>query len=318
MAVDPRLETLGACMEECSKEEATLQNQIRTSANGLAAEGDSAREQAEKNAAELQALQAERQRLLDQLSDVETKMRAVQTRGSQLDGREQQLKRVAHSDTDELCKRLGRLEERGRRAAAQSHLLTSSAELARVIEQQLDARVTAVASVQQERECSESSRPALGFACLAEELARTKALEELCAALHGNVWGSNAAEHLSGDRPRVVALRAAHERALVLVEQAWRESVQLSAEVMGQKDAPLGLSEALSRAGKQYKDMRQQLASNHERLMQMGAGLPAQAQPLSFEESPLRSPPKAPVLAEAAAPSSEEVVRHLAPDFEAE
>jgi len=104
-------------------------------------------------------------------------------------------------------------------------------------------------------------------ACLESELLRRRQLEELLAGVHAAVWGPHG-EALVRDAPRLAAVRGLIARTGSLVEQSWREMVQLAAETLGgDADAASGAnSEDSSRAAKRYKEMRSELQANIERL----------------------------------------------------
>merc|ERR1712151_177016 len=59
-----------------------------------------------------------------------------------------------------------------------------------------------------------------------------------------------------------------HARAMILVEQAWKEVVQLAAESLGWRADGIasGVSDSLSELGEQYKIMRNQLETNIAKL----------------------------------------------------
>merc|ERR1712190_424706 len=99
---------------------------------------------------------------------------------------------------------------------------------------QLEARVTAAADLQRERAKIGDSLPDISLGILSEELARSRALEELLAGWASIIWGSNSNAITDQE---IEALRAPHSRAQVQVEQAWKDVVQLAAESLTWRNA---------------------------------------------------------------------------------
>eukprot|EP00747_Dinoflagellata_sp_TGD_P213140 gnl/TRDRNA2_/TRDRNA2_86135_c0_seq2.p1 gnl/TRDRNA2_/TRDRNA2_86135_c0~~gnl/TRDRNA2_/TRDRNA2_86135_c0_seq2.p1 ORF type:complete len:616 (-),score=148.39 gnl/TRDRNA2_/TRDRNA2_86135_c0_seq2:85-1932(-) len=110
-----------------------------------------------------------------------------------------------------------------------------------------------------------SRLPAVAAACLASERLRRRFLEELLNGFHAAIWGPEN-EKLMRNPKRVAACREHITRAGQLVEQAWREMVQLAADTLDDKNALAASSEDISRAGKRYKKMRQELQKNLSQL----------------------------------------------------
>merc|ERR1712232_727929 len=110
-----------------------------------------------------------------------------------------------------------------------------------------------------------SRRPAVASACLAAERLRGRRLEELLASWHVAVWGPGA-ETLVRDGARLAMVRGLHIRAGALVGQAWRELSQLSADVLSDGGALIGVeasvAEDFAAAANRYKEMLQQLQAN--------------------------------------------------------
>merc|ERR1712187_870606 len=89
----------------------------------------------------------------------------------------------------------------------------------------------------------------------------------LLAGWNAQIWGTQASD-ASTSSDSLEALRAPHARAIILVEQAWKEVVQLAAESLGWRADGIasGVSDSFSELGEQYKIMRTQLETNIAKL----------------------------------------------------
>ncbi|CAE8649661.1 unnamed protein product, partial [Polarella glacialis] len=75
-------------------------------------------------------------------------------------------------------------------------------------------------------------QPAAVAACLQAEKDRTRLLEELLAGWHAAIWGPHH-EALVRNAERLSKAKALQGRAQGVVNQAWKETVQLAAETLG-------------------------------------------------------------------------------------
>mmetsp|Transcript_17589 Transcript_17589/g.30814 ORF Transcript_17589/g.30814 Transcript_17589/m.30814 type:complete len:608 (+) Transcript_17589:27-1850(+) len=190
----------------------------------------------------------------EELQDLQEKQEKDAARKAELLNRRRQLEAELQALDAELA-------ELSKASAAGVHRpkLLSRCELA-VME--LEASLVA----RQERLSGLRADPArLTAACLSSERGRRRQLEELMAGFHAAIWGPESSS-LGKNAGLVAALRSSHARAERIVEQAWREAVQLAAEVLGDGDIS---SEDMSRAGKRYKEMRHELEQNLERLAKL-------------------------------------------------
>mmetsp|Transcript_148044 Transcript_148044/g.369037 ORF Transcript_148044/g.369037 Transcript_148044/m.369037 type:complete len:697 (+) Transcript_148044:106-2196(+) len=134
------------------------------------------------------------------------------------------------------------------------------------VEACLAARRQKVAGFEQAQSELGSQREAVASACLRNEVLRRRRLEEVLSGLHAAAWGPGA-DALVRDVDRLAAARGTISRAGGLVEHSWREMVQLAAETLGDGGPLIGAnSEDMSRAAKRYKEMREQLGSDLDRL----------------------------------------------------
>merc|ERR1719161_483729 len=110
------------------------------------------------------------------------------------------------------------------------------------------------------------SQPVLLKACQKRETARLAAIEELCAAWHGVIWGPSSKD-FSKDPQKVEELRAALKVGASFVERAWRDSVQLAADSLGNNtDEADDVSKAASETGARYKELGTQLQGDLTRV----------------------------------------------------
>lgn len=157
---------------------------------------------------------------------------------------------------------LGDDSERGQ-AKSRHGLLSNVIAVSQVVEESLVTRRRQLAD--QNSRPEDGSESELAAACIKTEHARRRQLEELNAGFHAAIWSEEAAS--LGQQPAQVAvLRAYHARAQKIVDNAWKEAVQLAAECMGDGGALRADSEDMSRAAKRYKEIRQDLERNLERL----------------------------------------------------
>lgn len=138
-----------------------------------------------------------------------------------------------------------------------------------------EAAVTALDGCQQ----------AVATACLGCEQKRCRQLENLLAGMHAFIWGSEV-DQLARDPARLKVMRKLQCQASGLVEQAWRQMVQLAAETLSTDSHSLGAaSEDMTRSAKRYKEMRHELQTNLDRLAKLEAESTEMQQP-GFQPPP--------------------------------
>jgi len=282
---DSRAEVINSKMTSCGQLELALQERWQASSGSLRNELAAVCSEQEHVSQELTRQYQERQRLLDELNAADQKIIDLQRRTQELHEREQEVRHEVDNSSCNIRKELQAVEERSRVFILQKKLVTSASDIAEVVEQDVETRMVSAVNLMRQRENARSSGPALASACLAQELSRTRAFERLTSSLYAAVWSS--AESFRNDAAQVSSLHSIHEKALVLVERAWRDAVQLAADNLGSKSAPSGLSEALSDCAERYKDMRQQLQTNQRYMAKWGDHRPA----VTKADKPLVNPP---------------------------
>lgn len=195
-------------------------------------------------------LEIERKALLDKLNAVDKELASVNTAYEET---QQQERNISNSgDVSERCQ-----------AESRHGLLSNVSAVSQVVEESLVARRKQLTD--QNSRPADGSESELAAACIETEHARRRQLEELNAGFHAAIWSEEAAS--LGQQPaQVAALRVYHARAQKIVDYAWKETVQLAAECMGDGGALRADSEDMSRAAKRYKEMRHDLERNLERL----------------------------------------------------
>lgn len=108
----------------------------------------------------------------------------------------------------------------------------------------------------------------IASACLEAERVRSRYLEEAHAQLTSALWGPES-EALWQDGRTIPMLRTLTNRMSGLVDQAWREMVQLAAETLDDNNALSANSEDISAAATRYKDMRAEVNKYASRLAKM-------------------------------------------------
>merc|ERR1719271_2039021 len=111
-------------------------------------------------------------------------------------------------------------------------------------------------------------REGVAALCLEMERARSRSLEEAHAGLSRALWGPES-DGLWQDPSMLPELRQLTNRMLRLADQAWRESVNLAAETLDDKNVLSASSEDISAAAKRYKDMRDEVGRYSSRLSKM-------------------------------------------------
>jgi hypothetical protein len=280
---EERTLALAAVASECKEEVQRCQEQIRTSTSAMAAELSALRKEREATAVRAEGLRMRREELLDQLRAVSEELTDAEALRERLDVRDRHLQDSMERVSGELAQQLDGVEEHGLVASQRQQLLQSSCAIAKAVEAQLAVR--AVAAEEASAACRKLGvqEPLVGATCLASDRARCAELSELLAAWHEAIWGPEAGVQLR-DARYASQLRAAHLRALGTVEDAVREAEQIvAASSAGTFEGLLNRSpsckdgersaaeqkQQMGRAAKYYKEARQQLKENLNRLLEV-------------------------------------------------
>jgi len=219
------------------------------------------------------ALQARVAELKERRADLLAQLRAVEEELSQASA---ELAR-AGGGSSESGAAAGGGTERFRR-------LTESLAVASQVEGLLATRRQQASLVDRSKGNLKERSELLAKACLSSEVSRRRQLEELVQGLHAALWGPRG-EDWAQEASKANEVRTLIGRTGNLVEQAWKEMVQLAAETLGDGGLVGARSEDLSRAAKRYKELRKELGANLERLNKLEANAEQEAQLKSFLKS---------------------------------
>ncbi|CAE7533759.1 unnamed protein product [Symbiodinium natans] len=177
----------------------------------------------------------------------------------------QTVKASAQRVAGELQRELSIEEVEARKVGDRQRLLLEAGAASRDIEELLASRVEATAARCAAHDYLKEQQPRAAQMCLQSEKERGCALEELLAGWHAEVWGPEAKE-LAKDAQMVGKLKSLHGRAASLLHQAWKETVQLAAESLGDGSALGEASQDISRAAERYKELQKNIKSNVDRM----------------------------------------------------
>lgn len=263
---EARAESLIGQTAKCAEAEAGCQSQMRTSSETFRAELEALQKKQSESNEQIEILRKERTELKERLKVLEAKLKDLQDSSAQLARNEQRLMGNMEHNSQELCNRLTDEESRQLGLAEQRRVILGILQSAREVEAGIEARAVTAARVCSERESICYSQPVLLKACQKRETARLAAIEELCAAWHGVIWGPSSKD-FSKDPQKVEELRAALKVGASFVERAWRDSVQLAADSLGNNtDEADDVSKAASDTGARYKQLGTQLQGDLTRV----------------------------------------------------
>jgi len=260
-----QVEALKAQTAQCVDSEKSSQDQMQVSTGGFEAELDTMRSQLEDADKDIAKLASERDEIQERLRVANERLAIAATARGEIANAEGRVRGNMTRVSQELKRQLATGEQQEQSLAARRRLLEATGAASQSVEELLACRAKALVTVIDEREKIRHAGPELAVACFASERARARKLEELLSGWHTLVWGP-CAEQLAHDQARLVPLRTAHLKVGTFVEQAWKACVQLAAEELDS-----GRSEDMSRSASRYKEMRQQLASNLDRLAKLEA-----------------------------------------------
>jgi len=278
-----RAEELVGITAECVTAKENFEAQLSASATGFEAERASLRQKQEEQRERTGKLIRQREELRAQLQAVEAELAQALAASSDLNQSEERISESEERVQTQLQQEISFGESENKRLTEQRRLLMEACSASRDVEALLATRAEELAALDAARgEELGGRRPEVAAACLEAERRRGRQVEELLVAWHAAVWGPGA-EALASDPALLALTRGLHMRAGSLVEQAWRESVQLAAETLGDTNVsgaftigadPGAVSEEMSSAAERYKEMRQQLEANLDRLAKLEAAVP--------------------------------------------
>mmetsp|Transcript_91037 Transcript_91037/g.257189 ORF Transcript_91037/g.257189 Transcript_91037/m.257189 type:complete len:887 (+) Transcript_91037:73-2733(+) len=110
------------------------------------------------------------------------------------------------------------------------------------------------------------TRKAVAALCLECERIRRHQFEAILGGMQRMLWGPDAQ---TLDASHIVALRSMMARTNNLLEQSWRESVNLAAEALDANNAFGANSEEMSAAAQRCKDLKKELQANFGRIAKL-------------------------------------------------
>eukprot|EP00931_Biecheleriopsis_adriatica_P087461 TRINITY_DN61926_c0_g1_i1.p1 TRINITY_DN61926_c0_g1~~TRINITY_DN61926_c0_g1_i1.p1 ORF type:complete len:693 (+),score=222.23 TRINITY_DN61926_c0_g1_i1:345-2423(+) len=238
-----------------------INQQLTSSSKSFEVEIESMQQEQEALRSRVRQLQQEREELAAKLQALDEQLEVAMLACSEAVQREQQVRASAKRVAGELKRELSMEEVAARRVGERQRLLLEAGAASRDIEALLTSRAKTAAAKDAARQHLAQQQPKAEAACLQSEKERSRLLEELLAGWQAAVWGPDA-EALPRNVELLAKLKAAHVRAGGIVQQAWKETVQMAAQSLGEGDT----SEGISRAAERYKEMLKDIKSNLERL----------------------------------------------------
>lgn len=227
-----------------------------------------AKDSAANESSEVEAALAERAAFFARLGEITREREELKIKLRALEDELADVKEgIAKAEKRERKARMGKKAAAGDDPAAErQQLLAEATSASRDVEALLAARAQEAIAVSAKNKQLQDSPSAVSKACLDAEKQRRRQLESLVAGFNAAIWGDGGPA-LAQDPQRSAAARTLLARAIGLVEQAWREAVQLAADSLGGDGGAIGAdSEDMSRAASRYKQMRQDLHAAADRL----------------------------------------------------
>ncbi|CAJ1374362.1 unnamed protein product [Effrenium voratum] len=262
---EARISSLLNVAEERASVGGGINEQLACSTEGFQAEIDSMKQEQQVLQTRLDTLRKERQELAEKLQAMDEQILVVTAACKEAAQRENQVRASAQRVSVELQRELSMEEVEARKVGDRQRLLMEATAASRDIEGLLATRAEAATARRAAQEELRQQPPKAAKACLQSEKDRGRALEELMAGWHSAIWGPKAKE-LAADPGALSALRALHARAGGQLQQAWKETVQLAAECLGDTSALGDASEDISKAAERYKEMLKEVKGNVERM----------------------------------------------------
>eukprot|EP00928_Gymnodinium_smaydae_P016953 TRINITY_DN1643_c0_g5_i1.p1 TRINITY_DN1643_c0_g5~~TRINITY_DN1643_c0_g5_i1.p1 ORF type:complete len:821 (+),score=253.68 TRINITY_DN1643_c0_g5_i1:201-2663(+) len=274
-------EELAALVQDCVTANKGFEVQMSSSAKGFDVELDTLRQTQEEQTAQIEELRRERESLQERLKVVDEQMNSLLAARVEAADRERQVSASAKRVREQLEHDISSGADASDRAGRRRDRILQVTAVARDVEAQVTLRSEELAGLAAARSgLVAMRRSAVAAACLEAERSRLQHFEELLGSWHAAIWGP-IPEALVRDPARLAMVRGLHMRAGALVEQAWRELEQLGADVLevgansvGSVAADPAATEDLTSAAERYKEMRQQLQANLDRLTRLEAALP--------------------------------------------
>jgi len=306
-----RAAALRSLVVESGDDMERIQGQIATSSDAMESELVAVQEKRARVAAQVEDIRAQRaelaarcEELTAQLTAVGEELAVAEAAEAELQEREQLLHASRARVSGELAQQLQEAQDRGQLAAERRDTLERAAQASRAVEAQLATRTAALDEALAARDSLGDRERAASAACAASDAARQEALQELLECWHSAIWGPDAVA-LPRNPTQATALHLAHQRALEAVDEAHSTAVELGAANKGKissskvfesffgfGDGEFGavekgsLAEHMSQAAPQYKEMREQLAKNLQRLAELEKYAPGLADSKPPEDSP--------------------------------
>lgn len=261
-----RAESLVGLTAKCAEAEEGCQKQLRNSSDTFREELEGLQKRQAESNNQIETLRKERAELKERLKALDAQLKELQETSAELSRNEHRLMGNMENCSQELCNRLSTEETRQTGLAEQRRVIVGILEAASKVEAGIEARAVAASTACRERESISNTQIGLFKACQAREAARLAAIEELCACWHGVVWGPDS-KSLQSNLQKLEELRGALKHGAGLVERAWRDSVQLAADSLGDNsDGADDVSKAASDTGARYKELGTQLQGDLTRV----------------------------------------------------
>ncbi|CAE7526421.1 unnamed protein product [Symbiodinium necroappetens] len=265
MESEARMTALSSAAEARATAGGGLSQQLTSSSEGFQAEIASMQQEQQALEARLKELRKQREDLANQLKVVDEQIDVALAAQRASAERERQVKASAQRVAGELQRELSIEEVEARKVGDRQRLLLEAGAASRDIEELLATRAEATAARFAAHDYLAEQQPKAAEMCLQSEKERGRALEELLAGWHAEVWGPDAKE-LAKDAQMVMKLKSLHARAAAALHQAWKETVQLAAESLGDGSALGEASQDISRAAERYKELQKEVKSNVDRM----------------------------------------------------
>ncbi|CAE7501679.1 unnamed protein product [Symbiodinium sp. CCMP2592] len=265
MESEARMTALSSAAEARATAGGGLNQQLASSSEGFQAEIASMQQEQQALEARLKELRKQREDLANQLKVVDEQIDVALAAQLASAERERQVKASAQRVAGELQRELSIEEVEARKVGDRQRLLLEAGAASRDIEELLATRAEATAARFAAHDYLAEQQPKAAEMCLQSEKERGRALEELLAGWHTEVWGPEAKE-LAKDTQMVMKLKSLHARAAAVLHQAWKETVQLAAESLGDGSALGEASQDISRAAERYKELQKEVKSNVDRM----------------------------------------------------
>jgi len=265
MESEARMTALSSAAEARATAGGGLNQQLTSSSEGFQAEIASMQQEQQALEARLKELRKQREDLAHQLKVVDEQIDVALAAQRASAERERQVKASAQRVAGELQRELSIEEVEARKVGDRQRLLLEAGAASRDIEELLATRAEATAARFAAHDYLAEQQPKAAEMCLQSEKERGRALEELLAGWHTDVWGPEAKE-LAKDTQTVMKLKSLHARAAAVLHQAWKETVQLAAESLGDGSALGEASQDISRAAERYKELQKEVKSNVDRM----------------------------------------------------